>query len=152
MYVGESGKAEIDDQTTNRTRNEFLFQVGESSKQVVEVPTTKVVEHTDQANMGMRGNVTNEASHEKSMVLHTIIVGGTLGITSGTDIIQHRIAVIFDLKRATTTLHISNKTLDEPVLTKFRQAGGPIELIRSWCSVQDGNDHILRSIGIKSDG
>src|SRR6266487_6715990 len=150
--VRESSKAEADHQTTDRARNEFLFQVRESCKQVVQVSATKVIEHTDQANMRLGSNITNETSHKKPMVRHTTIIGITLSIVSGTDIIQHRIAVIFDLKRATTTLHISNKTLDEPVLTKFRQAGGPIELIRGWCSVQDSNDHILSSIGIKSDG
>src|SRR5581483_8055748 len=78
--IGHDCQAQIDDETANRTGNDFALKVGESSKETIQVTPAVVVQNANQADTRTWRNVTNKSSDGKAMIRHEIVARFVLQI------------------------------------------------------------------------
>src|SRR6266516_3838811 len=142
-------QAEVDDKASNSARNQFLFQVSECCKDIIQIRPTIVIENANESNMRSWSDISNESSHKNTMVRHVIITRLIIEITPSTYITDDRIAIILNLQRTILATQIRCETLHESVTLKFGAHSGAHQAIWMLRGIEYCNHYVFCIVGVK---
>src|ERR1700694_5589072 len=111
--IRHDGQTQVNDKATDGTGDKVLFQVCQRSKEAVEMTSTKVIEDTDQANLGTWGDIANKPGDKDTMIGHEIIARIVVDVSSSSYITCERIAIIFNLKGTILFFEVGREPLQE---------------------------------------